>query len=201
MGLLSRHLAKNSQPSKAAQSPGANTLDPQKKPPPATARATEAIPTPRRRSQEQMPHREAKAGVCCDATGGHLALTRPAGRAVSGQRVHPSAPVQTGKTGTSWSARSLAGSQALMPLAGRTATAVCFPVVPPSVVPTCRPGQRVMMAHRAAHKVKGGKAARASATAPLASCPASSPAVSPIAEGWSQFTACLRATAARTRAR
>jgi hypothetical protein len=77
-----------------------------------------------------MHQLEAKDCVFLDETGVNSAMTRHYGRAVRGQRVHTSAPVNKGKNVTILGALSLEGIQAIMTIAGRTDTAVFLTCVP-----------------------------------------------------------------------
>jgi transposase len=146
-----------------------------------------------------MRQLDAKDFVFVDETGVNIAMTRRYGRAVKGQRVHTSAPVNKGKNVTVLGALSLEGIQAVMTIEGSTDTAVFLTFVQTILVPTLRPGQIVLMDNLSAHKVNGVKEAIESAKATLEYLPAYSPDLSPIEECWSKFKAFLRAKAARTR--
>jgi len=63
---------------------------------------------------------EANDGVFLAETGGHLAMARYDARSPQGERVHPSTPVNTGKTMTVLGALSVDGIMASMPVEGST---------------------------------------------------------------------------------
>jgi hypothetical protein len=67
-----------------------------------------------------MSHFDSKECVLVDATGVTMAMTRQYGRAPQGERVHTSAPVNTGTHVTVLGALSCDGLLAAMPLEGST---------------------------------------------------------------------------------
>ena len=141
----------------------------------------------------------AKDFVFLDETGGNIARARRYARAPKGQRVHTSAPVNTGKNVTILGALAHDGILAAMTREGSTDTAVFLAFVQKMLVPTLRPGQIVIMDNLSSHKVTGVKEAIESAHATLEYLPAYSPDFSPIEKCWSKVKEFLRAKAARTR--
>jgi transposase len=148
--------------------------------------------------REAIPELDAKARVCVDEAGSHQAMARDDGRAPRGRRAPGATPGQRGRQVTMVGALGLVGVVAAVMVAGGMDGAAFLVFVQEVLAPQLRPGQVVVLDHLQAHKMAGGREAIAAMGARLLYLPPDSPDFSPIEDGWSNITALLRTTAART---
>ena len=125
-------------------------------------------------------------------------LTRRCGRALKGQRVHARTPHGHWQTTTMMSSLRLDGTTTCLALDGTTDTESFRAYVAAVLVPTLRPGDRVVMDNLSPHKSDPTLALITQAGAQVLFLPAYSPDLNPIEKMWSKVKALLRAAEART---
>jgi transposase len=136
--------------------------------------------------------------IFLDESGAKTNLTRRCGRALKGQRVHARTPHGHWQTTTMMSSLRLDGTTACMALEGTTDTESFRAYVAAVLVPTLRPGDRVVMDNLSPHKSDPTLALITQAGAQVLFLPAYSPDLNPIEKMWSKVKALLRAAEART---
>ena len=136
--------------------------------------------------------------VFLDESGAKTSLTRRCGRALKGERVHARTPCGHWQTTTMISSIRLDGSTACMVLEGTTDTESFRAYVEAVLVPTLRPGDRVVMDNLSPHKSDPTLALITQVGAEVLFLPAYSPDFNPIEKMWSKVKSLLRAAEART---
>jgi transposase len=127
-------------------------------------------------------------------------MTRLCGRAPKGERAHASTPHGHWHTTTMMASLRLDGQTACMTLEGATDTESFRAYVEVVLVPTLRPGDKVVMDNLSPHKSDPTLALITQAGAEVLFLPAYSPDLNPIEKMWSKIKALLRALQARTQA-
>jgi transposase len=128
-----------------------------------------------------------------------LAMTRLYGRAPRGERVLGSAPQNYGQNITILGAFSYRGLEAVMMIAGATASDVFRAHVRKVLYPTLHEGDMVIAGNLSAHKAWRVQEAIAAQGARLLYLPQYSPDLNPIEQCWSTIKTLLRATKAGRR--
>jgi transposase len=136
--------------------------------------------------------------IFLDESGAKTNLTRRCGRALKGQRVHARTPHGHWQTTTMMSSLRLDGTTTCLALDGTTDTESFRAYVAAVLVPTLRPGDRVVMDNLSPHKSDPTLALITQAGAQVLFLPAYSPDLNPIEKMWSKVKALLRAAEART---
>jgi transposase len=136
--------------------------------------------------------------VFLDESGAKTDMTRLRGRAVRGERVYDHAPAGHWGTTTMISSIRLDGRTACMTVDGATTTEVFQAYVQSVLLPTLRPGDRVVLDNLAPHKDSGVIGLIEQAGAVVCFLPPYSPDFNPIEKMWSKMKAWLRTEKART---
>jgi transposase len=136
--------------------------------------------------------------VFIDETWATTAMARRYGRARRGVRVAAAVPHGHWKTTTFLAALRHDGLSAPCVFDGAINGPRFLAYVEQALVPTLRPGDRVVLDNLSAHKVKGVREAIAAAGAELLYLPPYSPDLNPIELAFAKLKALLRAAASRT---
>jgi transposase len=136
--------------------------------------------------------------VFLDESGVNTGMTRRYGRAVGGERVNDSAPVNHGKNTTVIGAVRFSGVVATKTIKGAMNGEAFSDYITHDLIPALKPGDIVIMDNLRTHKVKGIKEAIEKAGATVLYLPPYSPDLNPIEEMWSKMKAYLRKMKART---